>query len=382
MRWATIPRRPHSARLASVESYRVIAILLVIFLHSNFIGRLHLAGGEYGYLVDLPLYMVFWISVPFFFLVAGYFYGTRVNAGHDPMALLRAYAGPLLLVFGIWVLVYAVLPRNWWLAMHQNGIWATLSSEAMQTLAVLKSEHIMLLLIPRPPIYHLWFLPTLLLGLATVAGVIACRLEKAVFGLIIGFYGLAVAAELSPSAFFQSNPPGSLLLAMLCTLLGWWIAQRKQVSAPLALWLMAGGLVLAFTEGAVLKLAWHASSKDVAWHTYGGGILMVTGIFLFTLAKPDLGKGTILPSLARFTLGVYVSHMLVENTLAPFLATVPRPLSVVWHFVYAMAVYGLSVALTFLLSHLPFTRYAVIREPRAEAPMDARLPLHPARVAQ
>ena len=145
------------------------------------------------------------------------------------------------------------------------------------------------------------------------------------FGLIIGFYGLAVAAELSPSAFFQSYPPGSLLLAMLCTLLGWWIAQRKPVSAPLALGLMAGGFVLAFTEGAVLKLVWHASSKDVPWHTYAGGILMVTGIFLFTLAKPDLGKGTILPSLARFTLGVYVSHMLVENTLAPFLRQCHAP---------------------------------------------------------
>ena len=138
--------------------------------------------------------------------------------------------------------------------------------------------------------------------------------------------------------------------------------------------------MLAFTEGAVLKLVWHASSQEVAWHAYGGGILMVTGIFLFTLAKPDLGKDTILPSLARFTLGVYVSHMLIENTLAPLHATLPH-LSIIWHFVYAIGVYGLSVGLTLLLSHLPFARYAVIREPRAEVPMDAHLPLHPGGVA-
>ena len=85
-------------------------------------------------------------------------------------------------MFGIWVLVYAVLPRNWWLAMHQNGIWATLFEEAMETLASLRSDHIKLVLIPRPPIYHLWFLPTLLLGLATVAGVIACVWKRRCLG--------------------------------------------------------------------------------------------------------------------------------------------------------------------------------------------------------
>ena len=44
---------PRSERMASVESYRVVAIFIVVCLHTNFITRLHLVGGGYGFLVDM-----------------------------------------------------------------------------------------------------------------------------------------------------------------------------------------------------------------------------------------------------------------------------------------------------------------------------------------
>ena len=38
--------------------------------------------------------------------------------------------------------------------------------------------------------------------------------------------------------------------------------------------------------------------------------------FLWTLAHRTLGQGTVFPFLARFTLGVYVSHIFIDYTLA------------------------------------------------------------------
>ena len=45
-------------------------------------------------------------------------------------------------------------------------------------------------------------------------------------------------------------------------------------------------------------------------------VLLVLGIFLWTLAHRTLGQGTVFPFLARFTLGVYVSHIFIDYTLA------------------------------------------------------------------
>src|SRR3712207_4481893 len=108
---ATVDRLHRPTRLASIESYRVVAILIVVVIHSSVVTRLHTVGGGYGFMVDLPLYLVFWTAVPYFFLVAGYFYGRKVDAGADPLQLLRQSCASLGLVFVIWVLVYSVIGR-------------------------------------------------------------------------------------------------------------------------------------------------------------------------------------------------------------------------------------------------------------------------------
>ena len=356
-----LPNYSGSRRFASIESYRVIAILLVVFIHANFITRLHLIGGRYGFIIDLPLYLLWWISVPYFFLAAGYFYGLKVRSGHDPLVLLGRSSRSLLVIFLFWVLVYSFVSRHWITAFYEQGIWQTLSAEGAHTATMLLSEHVKLLLIPGAPIYHLWFLPALITGLGTVAIVIRGRLEQMAGSLLLILYGLTVACDVIPFEILRTYPPRMFLLGMLYTLLGWWISQQKSVSVPLALGLMAGGTMLAFAEGAALKLVFHASTGRVATYPYAGALLLVLGIFLFTLAKPTLGQTTFLPTLARFTLGVYVSHILIEHTLAPLHDQLPH-MAAIWHFIYALSVYVLSVLLTWGLSHIPLLRKAVLRE--------------------
>jgi hypothetical protein len=136
-------------------------MLLIVCLHASVIKRLRVEGSAYWYMIDLPLNLVFWIAVPFFFLASGYFFGKLVERGHEPLELLRESAWLLLLLFCIWVGVYALVPRDWVTAFYNDEIWTTVRTQALKSVAILLDEHIKLLLTPRAPVYHLWFLPGL-----------------------------------------------------------------------------------------------------------------------------------------------------------------------------------------------------------------------------
>lgn len=348
-----------SLRIASIESYRVVAMLIVVCLHTNLISRLHLIGGGYGFLLDMPLYLLFWIAVPYFFLTAGYFYGLTVLAGAAPSSVLRRSCRSLTLLFIIWVAVYSMIGPHWITAVYEQGLWAAISTQAAHTMTLLAQEHVTLLLVPRPPIYHLWFLPALMVGLSSLAMVMTSRFRTWTGTLLVSIYALLVLSEVAPLSPYS---PTLLLLSIFFTLLGWWVSQQTSFSRSFALALIAGGTVLALLEGAALKRLFHASSEQVMDYPYAGAVLLVLGMFLLTLAHRTLGQGTVFPFLARFTLGVYVSHIFIDYTLASVhdqLSALP----IIWHVLYTLAVYGLSVLLTWVLSCIPWMRLAVTREP-------------------
>ena len=357
---STAPIPPHARppRIASIESYRVVAILLIVSLHTNLIARLHLIGGGVGFLVDMPLYLLFWISVPYFFLTAGYFYGRTVDAGAAPFSLLRRSCRSLTLLFVIWVAVYSIIGPNWISNVYTQGLWSTISTEASHTMGRLMQEHVTLLLVPRPPIFHLWFLPALIAGVSTVAMVVTSRLKTWVGALLVSTYILLVVSAVVPLPQYS---PNLLLLGVFFTLLGWWISQQATFAGSFALALIAGGSVLAVLEGIALKRVFHASPHHVMDYPYAGAVLLVVGIFLVTLAYPTIGQNTILPFLARFTLGVYVSHIFVGYTLTPIQDQLPS-LPIIWHVLYTLVVYGLSVLLTWGLSNIPWVRLSVTRQ--------------------
>jgi surface polysaccharide O-acyltransferase-like enzyme len=118
--------------------------------------------------------------------------------------------------------------------------------------------------------------------------------------------------------------------------------------------------MLAYTEGAVLKLFFHASGRQLGAHEYVGGILMVTGIFLLALAHPAWGQRTSLPYIGRFSLGIYLSHMLILYALAPIHSNLPR-WPALWHVGYGLTVFGLSLLFTIVVSHIPVLRWSVVR---------------------
>jgi len=294
-----------ATRIASIESFRVLSIIGVIIWHTDFLATLQKLGHGHV-LVDVSLYMVWWVSLPYFFITAGYFFGESVRTDGRPIAYLRRYAFSLVWILVAWFCIYLVVPRNWPASVREYGVWQALYLEALKNLQLLATQHIRLFLSGEPPVWQLWFLPALLFSLATLTLLAVCQLQRYVVPLIVALYGLALTQEVSISYLAKSSYDVSLWsLSLLFTALGWWLAGRRQPSVSTALCLIVGGYVVALMEGTVMKTFFHSSPGAIFHHSYLGGIVLVLGVFLLTLAKPNLGQSTPLPYLAQFTRGVF-----------------------------------------------------------------------------
>ncbi|MEX5218933.1 MAG: acyltransferase family protein [Nitrospira sp.] len=360
-----MPDRTPVERITNIDAYRTIAILLVICLHTNFIGKLHELG-DGRFLIDVTLYQIWWISVPYFFLAAGYFFGKQAQSGQAPLALLSTYSLPLLRIFAISLFLYCIIPRDWIRLFARHGVTETVSTQVMASLSRLANEHIELLLVPQPPVFHLWFLPALVIGLAAVAAVLVLRWEKWVAAIILGLYGLSVLEEVAALHLYPLYDFRLWLMSALFALLGWRISIGGPFGAIWPLGLIAGGYVLAVIEGVVIAKGFHGTAVAVRDHSYAGGILMVAGLFLLTLTRPAVGRGMAFSFLAKWVLGIYVFHMLVLDAFEPFLIETART-SALWDLIFVIAVYAMSLGLTLVLAHTPVLRYAVMRQGRSRA---------------
>jgi surface polysaccharide O-acyltransferase-like enzyme len=174
---------------------------------------------------------------------------------------------------------------------------------------------------------------------------------------------LALTDEISGGLFSTSAlRVGTYSIALLLTTVGWVVAERKQPSATVAWSLIIGGYVLALMEGTLLNTIFHISLQDLKWHFFLGGIILGLGIFLLALAKPKLGHSTPFPFLAQFTLGVYVSHILVMYTLSPIISRVQVPFRGA---LVGIVVYILSVLLTIALARVPLVKYLMVKPARS-----------------
>ncbi len=355
-----------ASRIASIESFRVFAILGVILWHTDLLLRLrHLGNGRWP--VDLTIDLVWWATLPYFFIVAGYFYAKSVDTYGHPIAQLRHYSSSLIGILVAWVCVYTVIPSNWPVAVRDHGWWQPFQTEVVKNMTLLSSQHLRLFLEGESPVWHLWFLPALMFSLATVALIFQFRLRQWVIPLMLGCYLLALTEEVAGGHFRNFTfHLGTWSIAILFTVLGSWLAGRGQPSLAMALIVLVGGYALAFGEWVVMKEYFHLASTYK--HHYFGGIFLALGFFLLALAKPHLGRSTPLPFLAKFTLGVYVSHALIIYTFTAVgwrLQNLFPVVSPVWPFVFPFMVYLMAVLFTLFISKVSLTRHLVTRDREA-----------------
>jgi len=305
--------------------------------------------------------LIWWVGVPYFFIAAGYFFRQSVLTHGDPILQFRRYVSPLAWMLFIWLCIYSVIPRNWPGAVLHDGLWQPFYAEALKNIDRLTTLNIRLFLEGLRPVFHLWFLPALIFSLAILTLMAVGRRQRYVIPLIISLYVLAITEEVAGASFFKPTIElGTWSIALLLTAIGWWLAGREQPSLAMACCLIVAGYTFALIEGEVMSAFSHSSHYAIRHHRYLGGIILGLGIFLLALAKPQLGRSTPFPFLGQFTLGIYLSHILVISTLGPIESRL-RNHSPWSEYLIAVVVYIFSVLFTLALAKLPIARYLVMK---------------------
>ncbi|MDA8169324.1 MAG: acyltransferase family protein [Nitrospiraceae bacterium] len=351
--------RAPSARIESIDLFRVIACLAIIAIHTQ-----PFALGHFGYsaysdnrflsagnleLIAVLINQGARFAVPFFFLAAGYFFGKKVLSGVAPWKLFAGYSKKLLLIFFFWSLVYMLLPAE----PGALGRYGYVSLLRMKFEWAFSNPATFMLEGFKP---HLWFLMSLITAFGILAALLSRGLAKAalplsaalyVFGLLAGSYASTPIGIRVP--FNTRNGP---FFSTLFVAAGFHLASGKV--KPKFLWaaaLASAGVAIHMTEAFIL---WKSFGIDPSRLDYlAGTVPFAAGLMMMLLSKRDFGGKWQVRKLARFTLGIYVSQYIFIDIFTPLTT---RFESVYWEMAFPFLVFFCSLLLVFFLSSNRFTR--------------------------
>jgi len=339
------------ARNDSVEAFRVIAVLAVIIIHTKPFMRDLFPSPQYRlleYLFNQPPRF----AVPFFFVTAGYFLGRKAQCDPKRRIRIKNYLLRLVGVVAGWSLLYIALPSFWPPLLAQGYRQVT-----VQKIAPLLASPLTLLL--EGGKVHLWFIPSLIMGVALLA---LCTSNGRIWlaclasGFLFAFGLLGASYSVTPlgihAPFFTRNGP---FLSLICLTTGYVMSLRRP-PFPLGMaWAIAGGgMALHIFE---TWLLWRCYAVPMINHDYlVGTVVCGAGLLMVALAAPSLGRRTGLHALGKYTLGVYASHFLFIDLLGPLTYLFELHL---WQFLLPLLVYLLSLACSALLLRSPRLRWLV-----------------------
>lgn len=344
--WASTRGRKESVlrNHHGIECLRVVAVFAVILSHVGFLANrsdpvsqhLHIMASLGGR----------WAIAPFFVL-AGYFWGKKIRQGGLLRDVSLKLGTRILAIWLFWTLLYLIVPddiesfeRYGSMALFKVPFWRLLS---------LSGHPIQYLFVGSSP--HLWYLVALLWALAIVTADlkygkgrnvvwIGCGLY--VLGLIAGSYagtplGISVAFPTRYGPFF-----GTIFFAI-----GWYASSDdKLVTDRMAVAVFLAGVVLSVLE---LYLLWDqfGIQPESPQPYILGTLALGSGLALWVMSKPDLGKNLFLPRLGKYTLGIYVTHYIFVDLFRPFGNSFHHSLS--WELAQPCLIFLLSLLLTFIL---------------------------------
>lgn len=299
-------------RIRSADTFRVLAIVAVIALHT----ARHDGARAVGQGWDLPTVLdgAERFAVPLFFILSGYFWA---QPDGDPRAQWRRalqLCRRVLAIYAGWVLVYAAVDAIG--AVWQDG-WAI----AVQRLAAAwRSNRLGLqrvLLEGLTP--HLWFLPALACAALASGALLARRLRTLLLALALVLFALGLAGKayaLTPLGWpTRFNLRDGPFFSLLFFVTGIELRRRR---LPATLWpgllLALAGFALQLLEVRWLHLRFGAGLvQDYVASTWLYGL----GAGLMALSDAPALRRPALATLGPLVLGIYASHYLFVDWLRP-----------------------------------------------------------------
>jgi len=289
----------YPTKIPSLELMRVIAMLAVIVIHTGLFINAPIINGQ-AWLADI-VNQLSRFAVPFFFLVAGFLIQPKIV--DTPIAIMRKYNTPLFKIWLVWSAICLLLPANLQTVMEKGylgerlGYWDYLLSKPLNSLL-------------EGGLVHLWFLPALIMAVVIVALFTYFKRIKWLLPIatIVYLYGVLAGSYASltdlGSPFLTRNGP---FFSLLMVAIGFEVRRFEfTLSIQSALLLSLIGLFGHFAEAYWLfTQGVPFSSHDLLLFTP----LWATGLFLFLLAKPNLGDHPLTYWLSKSILPIYVCHL-------------------------------------------------------------------------
>jgi surface polysaccharide O-acyltransferase-like enzyme len=339
----------------SVDTVRLIAITAVIVIHTRPFAYMENGNELYDYLF-LILNQSARFAIPFFFVISGYYWGTKIRRGDSLLEVSARMLIKLALVFCVWSLFYLI--------PHDVAVLARSS-----VTDIVQGSYARLLRLSQDPVTlvmqgtkdHLWFLPALAYALVITSTMLFARLPVLLLVVAITLYLFGLAAKAyawTPVGIdlFGFNTRNGPFFSTIFFVSGYFLSARTPAPAwfKAGLLLFALGLLLHFAEISFLWQAFHISPVN---HDYVlGTYLMGLGAAVVALSNHGSLNSSTAGSIGKLTLGIYAIHVLFIEMAAPY---TPHS-SPVMEFVYPIAVLALSAGSVYLLSKLRFVRAIVV----------------------
>ena len=293
-------------RNSAIECIRVLAIITVICLHVTGGQSMHPALH-----VRLICHLASF-SVVFFMIVAGYLWGTKVRTGNAIGRVYVDYSQRILKIFVLWSLIYVAIPNGGISEYTHYGILSPLKICYWNFLHVVKGHGPLwrgiLYVSLTGTKYHLWFLMALVWASTITAAMVKLKRESWLIWVGIAFYIFEVISRIlldTSSGFTMPfNVRYGPFFSTIFFAIGWRLSARQNAfTLRPAVALLSGGFAILVVDLLVVRSPLGFAFFEPLLETTLG-----IGAALLAIARPSLGDGTILASLGKYVLGIYVIH--------------------------------------------------------------------------
>lgn len=341
-------------RIVSIDALRVIVILFMIMGHTSPFESPPLSIGKELDLATVLNQAIRFI-IPFFFVLAGYFWGMKVRTSGDAWGSTRPLLARFTFLFFAWSLIY-LLPFNI-VETFKFGELGPL--KRIYWNIVYAFEH-PLKSLAEGTMGHLWFLMAMVCVLLIAAALLSRRMERTLLALGVVLYvvGLSGGAySLTPLGFeselqTRDGPFFSLLFFAIGHKLQQFKPQRSWFWGGLLMTLVGG--LMQYAELSFLHEGWGASwQQEYVFSTALYGV----GVALVALSDPPFLRLPRIAALGPLVVGIYCSHYIFVQALWPLERLWGgNPL---WDIGFVLVVFLLSLGLTALMHQHPRTRRLV-----------------------